>query len=67
MLIKVGDSHRWLLYICKIMVATIGIACFLIQGGVTPSSYEILVGVGGFLSGCLIQLAIDNFTNVSLA
>ena len=64
MLIKAGDSHRWLLYICKIMVV---IACFLIQGGVTPSSYKILVGVGGFLSGCLIQLAIDNFTNVSLA
>ena len=58
-------------YICKILVV---IACFLIQASVTPSSVvtncKILVvryGLGSFLSGCLIQLAIDNLTNVSLA
>ena len=55
-------------YICMIMVV---IACSLIQGGVTPSSVvKILVvryGLGNFLSGCLIQSARDNLTNVFLA
>ena len=45
------------------------IACFLIQAGVTPQWLLLVVryGLGSFLSGCLIQLAIDNLTNVSLA
>ena len=53
-------------YICKIMVV---IACFLIQASVTPQWLLLVVryGLGSFLSGCLIQLAIDNLTNVSLA
>ena len=57
-------------YICKIMVV---IACFLIQAGAKPSSVVtncktlvIRYGLGSFLSDCLIQLAIDNLTNVSL-
>ena len=69
MLTKAGDSH-WCsvhgYYICKIMFV---IACFLIQACVTPQWLLLVVryGLGSFLSGCLIQLAIDNLTNVSLA
>ena len=55
---------QWLLYLQD----------YLVQVGVTPSSVvtncKILVvryGLGNFLSGCLIQLAIDKLTNVSLA
>ena len=73
MLIKAGNSHR-----CSVVILYLqdhGCYCMLlIQAGVTPSSVvtncKILVvryGLGSFLSGCLIQLAIDNLTNVSLA
>ena len=48
-------------------LSQVTVACFLIQAGVTPFSvvtnWKILViryGLGSFLSGCLIQSAIDN-------
>ena len=45
------------------------IAFFLIQASVTPQWLLLVVryGLGSFLSGCLIQLAIANLANVSLA
>ena len=52
-------------YICKIMVI---IACSLIRAGVTSFKDVCMIsaGLGSFLSGCLMQLAIHNHLLLSL-
>jgi len=67
MLIQAGDSHRYSVVTISARSWSLLDACWYKRAGLTLPQLLLTQDPGckiWFLSGCLIQLAIDNFTNV---